>query len=243
MWLPPAGFFCDSILALPRLALPCGWVLRSLLWARVNLCSEPGSVPPPLAAWVSTRAPDLTGPELVFLLRPVAEVLCSVMVPIDHFAGCDAEKRFCHLGWCYEAKATPVVNLAGGIPPVGANEGCGSRLHLVGDLQAELSKGSIRNSSAPHRPLHRRHIEVFDHDVRVCGNKPSGQLVPRILAYIHGPAAMLGRLGFRCPVSLGISYTPGHLPSSLAAGRKRGPKRRLMLKEVWKVDLGCPSHL
>ena len=58
--------FCDSTLALPRLAHPCGWVLRSLLWERVNLCSEPGSVPPPLATWVSTMALDLTGPELAF---------------------------------------------------------------------------------------------------------------------------------------------------------------------------------
>ena len=128
------------------------------------------------------------------------------------------------------------MDLAGGIPPVGTNEGCGSRMHLVGNFQAELSKGSIRNGSAPHRPLHRHYIEVFDHDLGVCGSKPSGQLVPRILAYIHGPAVKLGRLGFRCPVSLGTRYTPGHLPSGLAAGRKRGPKRRLILKEVWKVD-------
>ena len=72
------------------------------------------------------------------------------MVSVDHFAGCGAEKRPCHLGWGYEATPTAVVKLAGGIPPVGNNEGCSSPLHLVGDFRAELSKGSIRDGSPPH---------------------------------------------------------------------------------------------
>ena len=165
------------------------------------------------------------------MVRPVAEVLGRVAIPVDQFPSESTHQHLVELVLRDQSATTAVVYLAGGEPTISDAELRPDSLDLVGEHGSDLTQGRVADRAtecpSPHAGFHGGEIEIFDHDLAVGVHQPTRELVVGLQAQVDAPAIEMGELGFRRPMTARSGDAPAKLlprpaPLSQAGSQGRG---------------------
>ena len=130
------------------------------------------------------------------MIRPVAEVLGRVDVPVDQFPGDRTHQQLVELVLRHQSATATVVYLAGGKPALSDAELRPDSLDLVGEHGSDLTQCGVADRApehpSTHAGFHGREIEIFDHDFVVGVHQPTRELVVGLQAQVHAPAVETG---------------------------------------------------